>query len=322
MVRNFDRPDSGIVKIENPIGQLKVRTWDREDIEIRYRLYAEAGDYNESRNLVAKMQITVEESYGELLIKTVLPFDKIEKARFPYLDGRRSFDTAWEGRQIKISTYSGTSVQTEIEVSLPENTSLIYEGIISSGEIVSFSGNLDLSLEAGNLVLASTSGKQNVLIESGEIRLKKPGGDLIITTKSGNITGEIDDSLKIEFTTQSGEIAIEAENPPTQARISTQSGDFYYKGPTIPSAEIDSQSGDMDIEFTAVAECSISVTSQSGEIEIQRDKPGFAATELITESGKLSHPAIEKGLKYAKLENPEGAGFLHVTTQSGNIKVK
>jgi len=95
-VRSFTAPDSGSIEIKNPSGELSVKVWDKREIEIRYRIYADDGDLARSRNLVNWTKIEAEKSKDKIIVNAKLPLEIIKKLRAPYLDNRSEFESIWE----------------------------------------------------------------------------------------------------------------------------------------------------------------------------------------------------------------------------------
>jgi len=320
LVRNFPAPESGAIVIRNPVGLVTVRAADRSDIEIRYRLYADDGDFNKSRNLVAKMAMSTKEKDDTLQVDIELPFEHIGKLKFPRLGSRFDIESRWNGRSVKTSSHKGTEVFAELEISVPKNTAIIYEGIVAGVEFIENSGSLGIAFECGEIVLSRTSGMQKISTGKAKIKTEDVSGSVEIATGSADIEGSVYSIDRLFITSASGNIEIEAANKIQELEIAVQSGNVELNTVEIGGGEISTVSGKVKLDIDSVLTGELSIATVSGNVKIVSEA-AFAIERHITLSGAISHPGIEGGTRTMEIDNPDGSGILRIDTISGDIKV-
>ncbi len=320
-VRNFPAPDSGIVHVRNPAGVVTFRGGNREDIEIRYRLYADAGDYNISRNLVSWMKVNFEERDGILDILVELPLGKVDRLKFPHLDSKYNSKYEWDGESVSISSQKGTELQAELEISLPEEMFVIFEGMISSGEFAGIEGGLEIEIDHSQLELNSTTVVQDIALVSGKIELVGIDGDLNIAAVSADIEGELDAVEILRIATSSGDVKLESDWSLSRVELSTVSGDIELEISGLTEGHISGASGDIELKLNGFLLEELDIGTISGDVKI-KSKNEFSKIALETVSGKVDYPALEDDSGILIAENTGGSGSLNIETISGKIKIE
>ena len=183
------------LKISAEVADLNIRTWDKEEINIK--VYG-------NNKAESRMQFEFEKtSYGVRI--------RAEKSG------------SW------ISNLFGTGIQAKIDIMAPKNFEL--ELSTSGGDITvgSLKGKQYIHTSGGDIELSNTEGNLNAITSGGDIKVHKhfgwskvetSGGDIIFKDCEGDVNGE----------TSGGDITVEARNG--KINLSTSGGDIklYYKG--------------------------------------------------------------------------------------------
>jgi len=300
LTRNFSVPDSSRLIVKNPAGTATVLCEDRTDIEIRYRLYADCGDFNKSREMVAKMAVRIAVKKGDLVVEIELPLQSIDKLKTPFLKSTASGKAEWKDFEVNYSTRKGTGIFAEVEIFVPSGVDIEYEGLVGKLDMTGFSDEAKIELGFGEIDLFQTSGTHDILIGSGQVSLDEISGSIGFESGSGDICGTSGDLDILEITTGSGDIELSFDN--------------------CSKGIIQSASGDIEIEIKELFDGELSINTASGDIDVKTSGK-FASETYTTVSGDISHPDIENDSHKSEIENPEGSGILRTVTVSGNTSI-
>ncbi len=222
----------GHVLVENEFGEITIRGWDRDEVEISGYL---SDDVRE---------LEVKESGNGLRI------------RVDYYE-RRSIS----GAELEISVPEGASVAAEsvsgdIDASGLSGSTLEMRTV--SGDLYANAsvGRLTLNTVSGDVDFAGSSSRVEVETVSGSVELEGVSGELEVTTVSGDVTVDGGVLSTGEFEAVSGDIELNVSlEDGGRIEVSSMSGDIELYLPSSQEAEFYLQtfSGDIDSDVGRVS---------------------------------------------------------------------
>ncbi len=318
LTRNFDVPDSNIVVIFNPAGVTSIRTSDREDIVFRYRLYADAGNFNRSRDFVTRFTSRIQERGGVLEADFGLPFELIDKLKFSHLDGDFDGDLEWRGRKIEVSHKKGNEMLVELEMEIPEGIEVRYDGMIGRIDVVGFEGEMRIELSAGEIEFMNTYGNHNITVNDGRVEVENGSGNFNIVAGRMKFSGEFGRIDTLKVVQNSGSIEISRIGILTSYDMQIGNADIRLSADNVGCGKICAGDGDVTVEIKGKIGCEMNIETHGGKIEIKSAWP-FANEKYSTISGAIGHQGIESESKTVEIVNPGGSGIVRVESQSGDI---
>jgi putative adhesin len=273
----------GEVEIVNLSGLIEVDGWDRAEVEVS----GSAGDN------VERVDVT---SSGNRTSIRVVPRTRV----------------GW-----------GTDCEAHLVVHVPAKSAVMASLVSSDFKVSGLQGMLKVQTVSGN-VTGDAGGDVNATAISGDIRLTARGAKMMeIKTISGDIRltgggGEVD------VTTVSGDATVDLADV-TRGRFKSVSGDLTVALALGTEGQIDSESvsGSVDMEFAATPAAEFDVQSFSGDIKncfgpkptesrygpgsrlMYKGGEGHARVRINTKSGDVR--LCVKGMKNAKVSAPAPA---------------
>lgn len=283
-----DASATGFVKISIVRGDLEVRGWDKDEIQV-------TGELDEQ---VKKFIFRVDGD--ETFVEVKIP-DRNRKWCVGYCD---------EGSDLVImvprdSTVKVSVVSTEVKIS----------DVLGGLDVGGVSGDIFTENAGKRVRISSVSGSVELRHAKGRVRLNSVSGDVEATDVHGpgkyhSVSGDIvlnEISGDMDVETVSGEIDV------TAAVISV------LRGSTV--------SGDIRLEFEPGAEIDIELNSISGAISLDASEKIAAKFDLETGSGRIRNritddePRKSKYVRDQTLRFSTGNGRVYLSTRSGNIIV-
>jgi DUF4097 and DUF4098 domain-containing protein YvlB len=264
------------VSIENVSGTVTVTAWDKPQVDV-------SGSLSDGAR-----PLQIQGSNDSLEIK---------------VEGKNDGDGGWFnwGK----NSHMGA---TTLNVRVPRGSSLNLDVVSAPVAVDGLEGGkIEVNTVSGRVRLSARARSLNVDSVSGSIELAGHVEDAELQTVSGDITApSVGATLKAE--TVSGHMTING-GPFRKAELSTVSGDLQLAGALAPdgSINIDSMSGDVQLQVPANLSAAITASSFSGQLRSDfgeakkgEDGPG---SELTATAGA-------------------GRGKIHVETFSGDLKIR
>lgn len=216
------------------------------------------------------------------------------------------------------------SLEKKLTVTLPEGTVLGDADIDITSAVVTIP-----SLQAENLNLDITSGEVMASVQAKQITGDSTSGDVYLvltgdaeeislTSGSGNITLEGENSGKVKTDSTSGNIMVTMKDV-DDFRSGTTSGKIDAQLGETKTIKADSTSGDVSVK--AAGADTVEMDSTSGKVTLSLPaEPGFTA-HLDTTSGHIDYdlPLTKQGDAYIC---GDGSTEVKIDTTSGNIQIK
>jgi DUF4097 and DUF4098 domain-containing protein YvlB len=200
--------------------------------------------------------------------------------------------------------------RADLEISVPEGTSVILEGYSAPYVIRGVKASVKAETLSGSIRVTGAGGKVNVGSVSGDIDVRDVDGDVRAESVSGTITmAGIDGDIEGESV--SGGVSISRAKS-RSVRAETVSGEIAYRGTFDPSGTYTFKSHSGRLLLGMPADAGASVTMQTFSGNVDSDFP------VTLESGRqrLGH---ESRMEF-KVGN--GRSRVVVETFSGDIKIQ
>ncbi|MFT7685956.1 MAG: DUF4097 and DUF4098 domain-containing protein YvlB [Candidatus Azotimanducaceae bacterium] len=279
---------SGFVKINVVRGNLVVKGWDRDEIQV-------VGKLDEQTK-----KFVFEVDGDEAVIDVKIPSNN-RKWCVGYCNDASDLTVMVPTN----SLLNVSVVSTEVNVS----------GVLGGLDIGGVSGEIVADNASKRIQISNVSGGVELRNAKGRIRLKSVSGDVEANDVHGpgeyhSVSGDIilrEVSGELDLESVSGEIDV------TQAEIS------ILRGSTV--------SGNIELEFVPVPEVYIDLNTISGTVILAGDGKIAAKFNLETGSGSIRNRITDDKPKKSKYVRDEtlrfstGAGRVNVSTRSGNISV-
>ncbi|MBV9937001.1 MAG: DUF4097 family beta strand repeat protein [Acidobacteriaceae bacterium] len=257
-------------------------------------------------------------------------------------------------------TYTRTSINTDLEISLPKGASLEATGAAGDFDVSALAGDVDISSENAGVRLQNVGGSVKIntrrsdLIRctevNGAVDLRGHGTDIELTkingqvTVNGSYTGSISlrslkkpikvENLRTEFDVQQvpGEIRLERgsitmQNVVGPTHLTTRATDVTIENFTS-SLDLNVDRGDIELRPGHLPVGKMAIRTKSGNIELALPQAAAFAMTASTEHGDISNEfgdalkEVSEG-RGARLEGSVGAGpDLNLITQRGRITVR
>jgi len=264
------------VKIVNKFGQVRIHTWDKNEVVIDVQVSVEAKSENESQRIMDKIDIKISGSND--LVKAVTTFN-----------GKLNCKNC--------------DLEIEYEVKMPASNALILTNEFGNAYVGNLSGKTEIKIEYGNLEMDELVGKENdvvvkfgnaeinavktakFVIEYGNLDLGKAGYIDLYSRFSGFEVGEVSELIL----------------------------DSQYDGIEIGSVDImRAKTSFSGLEISEVFD-KLDLNSSYGGIEVSRVAGGFSSIDIISEFGgvdlNISSSASYKlraSSSFGDIDFPEG----------------
>lgn len=167
-----------------------------------------------------------------------------------------------------------SNVKIDYELTVPQNT------------------RLRTSTRSGDQQIDAIQGPVTATSRSGEIHIASVRGDLDVETRSGNVV-LVDQHSNVQVQTRSGRVRLDGQ-PPRRWDVQTRSGD-------------------VEVELTRDAGAEVEIESRSGSIDSNREG-------LRINSDPLNRSRESRHRMQGVIGS--GGGKLQVTTRSGSVRIR
>jgi DUF4097 and DUF4098 domain-containing protein YvlB len=225
------------------------------------------------------------------------------------------FETHGKNTRIELSGdshswWGNNSASADLKIYIPRANSIIADGVSVDFSFDDFSRSVRANTISGNLELSNGSGKIDLSTVSGDITVNDAQGKLDLASVSGDI--EVDGNAKyFDANSVSGSIS---------ARIGM-----------AERIELETVSGDIEIELGLTEDARLEADTVSGDIDLQFANPKINTTfEIETGPGgrvknRLSDDKMSKNMTFSgSLEFSLGSGesSVDLETMSGTITLE
>jgi DUF4097 and DUF4098 domain-containing protein YvlB len=290
-----------VVDIELINGHITIIGWDRNQIQIKGELSDQAETYDfTSRNGITRFEEEYENRRDWLGINC----------------------TSW-------FSCSGDYDKTELEVFLPENSTLRFEGINAELEISNMAGNTQIEIINGPVVASSLTGRINIETVNGPIETNNLDGRITLSTVNGQIRDRDSIGERVNFSTVNGSIISNSSSERVDA--DSVSGSVELDLGIIDDLEASSVSGSLIVSLELLEGGKVELSNVSGYTELLINENASARFDLNTAVGgdidnDLSDHEARQENRFVNSSELQfslngGSGNVDISTVTGDILI-
>lgn len=208
--KSFDVQPNQLLEIETDIGDIKVRTWERDEVFIK--VYG-------NENAEEKVRFTFKETSNGVLVDAEV-------------------ESGW-------NWFSNTRVRYEIDIPSNFNVDLSTAG----GDVLlgDLKGEISLRTSGGDLEIINTVGKVYAKTSGGDVKVRNSIGDLELGTSGGDVNIESSNG-SVSAKTSGGDIDLEYTGENYGIELATSGGDIMVYIPSDFEADVYLRTSGGDIE--------------------------------------------------------------------------
>jgi len=297
---SFDVDKSTRLLLKHGDGDVTIRPWDKDVLDVRVRYRAE------------------HKSLG--------------------WGGKRDFDVVFKqkGNRIEVignensSGFAGVQYTNTKEytytIRAPKYLELELDGDDGDVEIVDWTGDIECDLDDGDIYLSGVEAYETrIRLEDGDIRIEEHRGRLVIDGADGDV--KITDSEVFPCTISLEDGDIEIEESQGDFKIEVDDGNIIMCEVKSNIIEIEGEDGDVEIELVNSKEINLDIRTDDGDVTVVLSR-GVSATFMID----VDDGGIDVDLSSAKITGKKrhwisgeirgGAGTIKIQTEDGDVKLK
>lgn len=212
--------------------------------------------------------------------------------------------------KVKIKRHGGSGNSADLEIKIPENSSL---------NVGTVSADIDVETVLGEQGLHTVSGDVRTEIFADDLQAESVSGDV-------DVTGHGKDS-EIDATSVSGDVRL--ENVAGEVEVVAVSGDLDVVGGSFDRVRMESVNGEIFFESELRADGRLDVDTVNGDVDIVFSRELSGRFDIDTFNGDIDNcfgPDPERTSKYApglELEFTlgEGDARVNISTLNGDIDI-
>jgi len=273
----------GKVYLSNVSGDIKVLTWDREEVKVDALKISKASTLEKAKENAALVAIEVGRKDGRLEILTKYP------------EGHH--------RDLNVSVKYDLTIPAKADIEVRDVSGDVWaENIGGYAKLQSVSGDVSLMKGAKGGYVVTVSGDVKVADIKGDIKTKAVSGDITVASLAGSVSAE----------TVSGNVELKGLSAAKSVDVNVISGDITYQGALEKDGRysLQSHSGDIDLYLPENSAFEFTCKTFSGDI-----RSDFKV--IIELMGSLKHARHD-----IRGEVNGGGADLSLETFSGDINLK
>ena len=227
--------DGESVVVDNPAGDVTVRTGDRSDVRVRAVKHDSLGD----EDALSKLSMSIERSDGVL---TVGVTDETESG-------------------VVSSTW------LDLRVALPEGTPVTDVSVEDDVDLQGAASAVTVESEDGDIRLRGVDGDVDTETGDGDVRLRSVNGDATVETDDGDVTvREVEGSVTID--TDDGDVTVREVG--AIGDVTLGDGDATVDVTAVDgSATVSSDDGDITASLVPDIDARLSAHTDDGDVRVE-----------------------------------------------------
>ena len=279
---------SGFVKVSIVRGDLEVKGWDRDEIQVTGKLD------EQTKNFVFRVD------GDEAFIEVKIP------------DRNRNWCVGYcnEG--------------SDLNIMVPRDSTLRVSVVSTEVKISDVAGGLDIGGVSGDIFAENASNRVRITSVSGSVELRHAKGRIRLNSVSGDVEAT-DVHGPGKYHSVSGDIILNEVSGDMD--IETVSGEIEATSAVVTVLRGSTVSGDIRLEFEPTTDVDIEFNSISGSISLDASDKIAAKFDLETGSGSIRNritadePRKSKYVRDETLRFSTGNGRVDLSTRSGDITI-
>jgi len=275
--KTFGVKPGGSLNVDLQVGDINIRTWDKDEIQVKVEGLSEEAFKNLETNLKGnELTVRYENDGDETEDEVAFTFTVPSKFNLDLktMGGNISLKNNITGN-VSIDTYGGEIEAKNIYGSAKIETK---GGDIKLNEI---NGDCSVNTYGGNIFVALINGKNaKVSTSGGDISIKKSSSGVSVKTYGGNITvGELGGDS--ELITYGGDISV--GNAKGDIKMDTYGGNLELKS---ANGKVIGKTNGGDINFQKVYG-SVDLKTMSGTIAVELDPTPNSESRISSNAGSI-----------------------------------
>ncbi len=185
--KTLDLRDGGRVSLDNVNGSITVRTWDRDEVEIRAEKKGKAGSEAEAEEIVEAIEIRIANKSGAIDIETILPRRLLGRGK---------------GASVKYELTVPRQATLDLSSS---NGGIRVEGVEGEVQVSTSNGGIHIEDVGGNLRAHTTNGGIKAYDIRGTVEAETTNGGIFAEMRAGRLEQDI------SFRTTNGSVELGVE---------------------------------------------------------------------------------------------------------------
>ena len=264
--KTIDFKKGGIIYLKNINGDIEVKSWEKEKVEIKALIQVKSGD--DPQKFLDEIKILINTTDGRVGIEVDYPDREEDRGFWDLLFGGRR-------RSFKVSFWLTVPKISNIDMNTTNGGINIYD---IEGKVFSKSTNGSIQLEnvSGNTELRTTNGSVNTKNIIGDIDAKTTNGRITLSNIDGNVVAR----------TTNGEVLVDVIKSITGKimNLRTTNGSVTLNLAKDIDADLDAKltNGKIYTDFPVLVKGEISKNSISGKIN-----NGGSLIQIRTTNGEI-----------------------------------
>lgn len=296
----FDVAKGAVLMLENGDGNVKIRTWDKDQIKVDVVYHAQ-------------IKTSSQKDFEDFEVEFNQSGNKV------YVTGRE------HRRSVIIGYFSVNYITYRYDIMLPEYVELDIVSDDGSVDAENLMADVRVKTDDGDIELRKISnGKTYLHAKDGKIRLESLKGELNIHCDDGDLEATGLAASDAEITSSDGRVRI--ENSSGNFYISTDDGDVRLDKINGDVLDVRTEDGDVDVRFSGSGVVDITIGAKDGRVNLELDEQVSAAFSVETADGRIRFDAGDARInrdsrRYMKGDLGEGEGTLRIRTADGSVTV-
>lgn len=204
--------------------------------------------------------------------------------------------------EVKVPKRTRNVHDTVLKLKVPAGVSLEAEGVSADIRVKGLRGNVEAESVSGDVRLDVASKRVEASSVSGDVTLTAPAEDTRIQSVSGDVT---------------------VHGARGELRGETVSGDLNVQAREVRRLDLESVSGDIELDLELAKGAEVSVETLSGEVELVLPALPDGVLQMETFSGRLESPwPPQPGASKDYRREGGGSGRVKLSSFSGDITLK
>lgn len=203
--------------------------------------------------------------------------------------------------EVKLPRISRNVGPTTLRLKVPAGVSFEADAVSADVRVHGLRGVLDIDSVSGDVTIHAESKRVEVGTVSGDVTVSAPAEDTRVASVSGDVM---------------------VRGVRGDVRGESVSGDVRLAGGLVRKLDLETVSGDLEVDAELAADCDVSVETLSGNVRLTVPKLPEGNLEMETFSGDLTS-AFAPGVRGKEIHHEgNGRGSVSLSSFSGDIEVK
>lgn len=293
--KTFKMSADGSVSVIADEGRIEVKAWDKEEVYLKMTKRAWGRNKREAEHLLDLIEVRIQESRDQLIIKEVDRRHDSHFNFFDFFDGDFWREKGWRSGVV------------DFELTVPRRVQLKLQCDEGDVNVTGTEGRLKIDVDEGDVDLEDVSSEHvNIWVDEGDVTLShvrdQGEGFWKVETDEGIIVVEDGDVYEVDVSTDEGEIILRRVKA-FRFWLSTDEGDIQTDFQPMNQGNYRIETDEGDVEIFVPEETNLRVKLETGEGRIESD---FDLSTRSREDGEVMEGQIGQNRGMLKTYTDEG----------------